>query len=37
MFTHNSGYGFAMAALLTAAVMATFIVLYHALAHTQLY
>jgi hypothetical protein len=37
MFTQNSGYGIAMATVLALAVVATFVVLYHALGHTQLY
>ncbi len=37
MFTHNTGYGFALAVMLTATVLMTFVVLYHALANTQLY
>jgi Tfp pilus assembly protein PilX len=37
MFTQNSGYGFAMATVLTLMVVATFVALYHALGHTQLY
>ncbi len=37
MFTHNNGYGIAMATLLALTVFATFVALYHALSHTQLY
>ncbi len=37
MFTQNTGYGFAMATVLALAVLATFVALYHALAHTTLY
>jgi hypothetical protein len=37
MFTHNTGYGFALAALLAVTVTATFVALYHALGNVQLY
>ncbi len=37
MFTQNTSFGFAMATVLTLAVLATFVALYHALAHTQLF
>jgi len=37
MFTQKIGYGFALVTLLAVAVLATFIALYHALLHTQLY
>ena len=37
MFTHNTGYALAMAALLAVTVLVTFVALYHALGHTQLY
>jgi len=37
MFTQNTGYAFAMATMLAAAVVTTFVALYHALAHTQLF
>ena len=37
MFTHNNGFGFAMATLLALAVVAAFTALHHALANTQLF
>jgi hypothetical protein len=37
MFTNPTGYGYAMATLLVLTACATFVALYHALGHTQLY
>ena len=37
MFTHNTGYGYALAALLAVTVVTTFVALYHAIGHAQLY
>ena len=37
MFTHNTGYAFALAAMLAVTVLTTFVALYHALGHAQLF